>query len=704
MPSRKSLSTKEDAFFKLQLSLSLIFSGLLATLLIAFFIFSHWQAYQTQTQAFRDQYSKTQFEILHKQLQREQGVLQDLYASGDFDETKQKLFLNRLRPLRFGPADQGYYFVLKLNDLHGGDDFARHLLLPPNPSEEGLPMSSAYQDIKGFAYREAYLKQLSQQGFAEVSYWYKKPTEHLISQKISYLVGIRGLDWIIGAGLYSDDLERVVKTQQQAFERQFWLQVVISTGITFLFLTLAWVAHRRIQHYLLERFKVLKQENHEYQQRLENYNQSLSQEVAEKTQILQHIYQSDALTGLFNRAKLVLDLNEYQVQNHEKNTILIMLNIDNFKEVNDVFGFELGDLILIDIAQNLKRLMPMARCYYRVGGDEFVIWLDQLPEDLEESLIVLHRQITQDIRHQQIESISFNVTLAAVVDADSPLNQLEMTMDRAKKTHKNVLVYSKNLDQSAFYQTNLLVTQRIRAAIQNDQVVPYFQPILNCQTLQIEKYECLIRIENGEELLSPVNFLQIAKKSKLYAPLMIAMLEKSFAQFSQPELSHYGFSVNLSYEDIVGQEIPEALNRLLTPLNAKRVNFEILETEGIENYALVSSFIQGLKAKGSSIAIDDYGSGYSNLEHLLKLNVDVIKLDGSLIQSLPQPHALAIVNSVVTFAKQLQIKTVAEFVSNKALFELIKSLGVDYAQGYYVGEPQPQPQQVPFRNTHSQAD
>lgn len=692
MSSTSVLSPKEHAFFTLQLKLSLLFSGLLGIVLIVFFVVSQWQTYQMQTQAFRAQYTHNQFDNLRYHLFREQQLLQELYRSNALTGVQKTLFLNRLRTLRFGPGDQGYYFVLKLNNINGGEDFARHLLMPPNPKEEGVPMASDFKDIKGFAYREAYLKQLAKQGFAEVSYWYKKPDENLISQKVSYITWIKGLDWIIGAGLYNDDLERVVALQKAEFQGNFIKQLVIAVSVTLSFLLVAWLVYRRTQRVLQNQFILLKQENETYQKRLQEFNKELSIEVAQKTQALEHIYRSDPLTGLFNRAKLVLDLNENLAQSWPKPMVLIMLNIDNFKELNDVFGFETGDKLLVEIAQSLKDYVPAARYYYRVSGDEFVILLDALPEEIESCLYSLHKKITREMREESLQSISFNVTLVAVQNADAPLNQLEMTMNLAKKHRKNVLVYSPRIDQKSLYQNNLMITKMLRAAIQLNQVVPYYQPILNCDTGKIEKYECLIRIENDKGCVTPVEFLQIAKKSKLYEPLMVSMLEKSFATFSQTEYLDYDFSVNLSYEDIIGQEIPITLNRLITPHNAKRINFEILETEGIENYALVSRFIQQLKVKGSSIAIDDYGSGYSNLEHLIKLNVDIIKLDGTLIQNLPQPHAMAIVNSVVIFAKQLNIKTIAEFVSNETLYDLVKSLGVDYAQGYYIGRPNPIPQ------------
>jgi c-di-GMP phosphodiesterase len=185
--------------------------------------------------------------------------------------------------------------------------------------------------------------------------------------------------------------------------------------------------------------------------------------------------------------------------------------------------------------------------------------------------------------------------------------------------------------------------------------------------------------------------LDAAKRSKLYPKITIAMLEKSFAAFSNSE---YGFSVNLSNEDIENSEITDYLLLLFEkfPNLCKRaqVAIEILETEGIVNYPKVYDFTHRLKELyGCKLAIDDFGAGYSNFTHILQLKVDYLKIDSSLIKEIDtSKEAQAIVRTVVAFSKELGISTIAEFVHSKEVHDKVKELGVDYAQGYYIGKPQ----------------
>lgn len=678
----KSPLLPEKSFFTLLLSSSFVFTALLALVLTVFFIYSQWNAYQQQADAFRESFSKTYFSILDDALLQEKVHIENRIRQAQFGPLERQLTLERLREIRFGPHKNGYFFVLQLNNIQGGEDFARHLLLPLDPTQEGLPMSSALADVEGNRYRENYLQQLRATGRAEVAYWYQKPDSGFNSQKITVLYWIKSVNWIIGAGLYSEDLENVIQHELAGLKQQFLSQAALALGLTLTILLFGGLVNLHLQNKLKERFEQLKVALNASQKELENFNQRLAQEVAEKTQELENTYQRDTLTGLFNRSKLLADL-EQNLPTAKPGTF-ILINIDNFKEFNELFGNELGDRLLLSLAQSLQTLCQSAKALYRTGGDEFLVWLEESPDNLDGLLKALHHTLTETPSDTDLHTILFNLTLVATEHLSHPLGALEMTMRYAKLKKKDTLIYSPLVDRRSDYLHNLSTTQLLKTAIAEDWVVPVFQPLLNLKTGQIDKYECLIRIQDGNALLAPHAFLDVAKKSKLYPELMHIMLRKSFAQFADND---FQFSINLSYEDIVGEEIPKTLEQLLTPQIAPRVIFEILETEGVENYEEVSTFIQKVKALGSRVAIDDYGAGYSNLEYLLKLQIDILKLDGSLIQNLPQPHAQAIVQSVVFFAKQLNITTVAEFVSSADIYEWVDKLGIDYAQGYHIGAP-----------------
>ncbi len=206
-------------------------------------------------------------------------------------------------------------------------------------------------------------------------------------------------------------------------------------------------------------------------------------------------------------------------------------------------------------------------------------------------------------------------------------------------------------------------------------------------TNEIEKYETLVRIvKPSGEVLSPMEFLDVAKATRLYPHITRTMIAKAFEIFKNKKES---FSVNLSVEDILDEHTRAFVLGMLGGYGiSDRVIFEILESEGIENYGDVSEFLTAAKKFGVKIAIDDFGTGYSNFEHLAKLNVDIIKIDGSLIRNIDtNSNSEIIVETIVSFAKKLGMQSVAEFVHSKEVYDKIKKIGIDYAQGYLLGKP-----------------
>ena len=165
------------------------------------------------------------------------------------------------------------------------------------------------------------------------------------------------------------------------------------------------------------------------------------------------------------------------------------------------------------------------------------------------------------------------------------------------------------------------------------------------------------------------------------------MLEKSFKKFYNNE---FEFSVNLTIDDILNIEIQDYIFELLNKYGiGKRVVFEIVESESIENFTQVVSFIKNVKAFGCKIAIDDFGTGYSNFEYLMKLEADFIKIDGSMIKNIDtDKNAKMVVETIVNFAKKMNMKTIAEFVENEKILKIVNELGIDYSQGYYFRAPQ----------------
>ena len=232
----------------------------------------------------------------------------------------------------------------------------------------------------------------------------------------------------------------------------------------------------------------------------------------------------------------------------------------------------------------------------------------------------------------------------------------------------------------------------IKNVIENLDIEPYVQGIFKADSLKKQKYECLMRLKNKNtgELVSVHPYLKTAKKIKLYEKMTFIMIDKSLRHFDTLD---FEFSLNLSYEDISNRVFRLYLYEKLEKFsNPKNIIFEILETDFIEDFKVVEDFALIVRSFGCKIAIDDFGSGYSSMENILKLKPEFIKIDASLIKNIDkQSESKTIVKNIVNMAKELDSKTIAEYIHSKKVYKIVKELGVDYLQGYYLGKPEPLP-------------
>ncbi len=230
----------------------------------------------------------------------------------------------------------------------------------------------------------------------------------------------------------------------------------------------------------------------------------------------------------------------------------------------------------------------------------------------------------------------------------------------------------------------------LKNVLENDGIEPYVQPIYNTKTKKIEKHECLMRLIDPKtsNAVSIFGYLDIAKKINLYEEMMQLMVKKSFNYFKDKNSE---FSINLSYEDIANENFRENLYKNIETFpKAQNIIFEILETDFIEDFSIVIRFVKKVRELGCKIAIDDFGSGFSSMENILKLNPEIIKIDGSLIKDIhTSKESQTIVKNIINMAKELKAKTVAEYIHNKEVYTIVSNLGADFLQGFYLAEPQP---------------
>ncbi len=392
----------------------------------------------------------------------------------------------------------------------------------------------------------------------------------------------------------------------------------------------------------------------------------------------------DSLTLLPNRKKLIEIISEHE------NGVLIIVDIDKFQEINDLYGDNAGDEILKETAQILKDTLPIKNAQlYKLHADEYAIYC---PFDLSYSEIEkLSTHISQIIDNTTFEiegtQIYTSVTIGVAYGNLFLLNYADIALKLAKKRKKRFLIYDSNMHIEYEYEQNLHWTKKIKDAINNNMIEPLYQPIVNTQTKQIVKYEALMRmVDRNGEYIAPIHFLELAKKNKLYPELTKIIIEKTFKKFKNFNAQ---VSINISVEDILNEHIQSMILEKLHEYKLKdKIVFEILESEGIENYEEVKQFIKEVKKTGAKISIDDFGTGYSNFEYLMKLDVDYIKIDASMIKNIDKNENSKIVTeTIINFAQKMNIKTIAEFVHSNDVYQIVKSLGVDYSQGYYFGEP-----------------
>jgi diguanylate cyclase (GGDEF)-like protein/PAS domain S-box-containing protein len=421
----------------------------------------------------------------------------------------------------------------------------------------------------------------------------------------------------------------------------------------------------------------------------------ISELVNKKEELTRQLY-IDPSTGLPNRRKLFEDAEKVE------NPSLILINVDSFREFNDFYGNDVGDYIIKEIAKRIYLVLPDEHWrLYKLQADEYAVLITKKVSvlDIQRFLVVIEEEINSKsffFNDNEIEiSVSMGIAVwENVIKSKNKWKELiikaDMALKRAKKLNKNFIFYNDSFQIVKEYEKNIYWAKQIRKAIKEDRIITFYQPIVNNLNHRIEKYESLVRLIDEEgNIVLPSNFLEVSKKSKLYPYITRIVLERCLNTFKNTDLS---VSVNISILDILDPETYQFIERKLKENfhMAGRLVFEIVESEGVENYAYVKNFADMVKSLGCKIALDDFGSGYSNFSHIMKLNVDFLKIDSSLIRDIHiDRNAELIVQTIVTFSKWLGIKTIAEYVHSKEVFDKILQLGIDYSQGFYFGEPKP---------------
>lgn len=433
----------------------------------------------------------------------------------------------------------------------------------------------------------------------------------------------------------------------------------------------------------------LQKEFKAYQLKLESINIDLEIKVKERTSELEHRLYHDILTNLGNHEAMMENLS-----NDSYETIFI-IDINGFQKYNDIYGLEAGNTILKKFADKLRDFNANnIYSIYRIYGDGFVLQTNSnilTDEDLElKKSELLDYLETVSIYIEEIdEDVDIDVTIGASINEKNAFIKADMALNYAKKENLLIAVYTEEIDSSKKLLNDLYWKNEIKIAINNDAILPVFQAIVD-KDQKIVKYESLMRLkkyEDGKEkLLSPFLFLDAAVNTLQYNKLTRIMVQKTFAFMQNKDVN---FSINLSFEDLADPIRVKFLHEEIEKHGVhNRLVMEILESEIVSDYQLVIDVLKEFRKKGIKVAIDDFGSGYSNFEHILKLNPDFLKIDASLTKNiLKDERTHTLIKAISEFSKELNIKVIAEFVSTKEIFDALCLLSIDEYQGYYFSVP-----------------
>jgi diguanylate cyclase (GGDEF)-like protein len=404
---------------------------------------------------------------------------------------------------------------------------------------------------------------------------------------------------------------------------------------------------------------------------------------------LQDLY-LDNLTHIGNRNALLKEIK------YKKDQLLAILDIDQFSNINELYGDEIGDKILIEFSAFIKNnLNKFDNTVYRVGDDKFALLCKEKElsiSDLEEACEEFIELLERDGIIVDSEIIRFDITVAlSSGDNTSAYTNALRALSHAKENYIKIIKYDEykhSLKNN--YIENRKWIQKLKTGLEHGNFKAFYQAIVDSKTQKVHKYEALIRyIEDDGTVISPFHFLPIAKKAKLFSGIIKLMINECINFI---KIKNKIVSVNVSFEDIRTASTYKYIIDVLknNPNEAKMLHFELLETEEIEDFTLAKQFIEDVKKFGCKVGVDDFGAGYSNFNMLNELQVDFVKIDGSLIKEIStNENQELIVDTISQYTHKTNLDTIAEFVSSEDIFNKITELGISHAQGYYFAQPVP---------------
>jgi diguanylate cyclase (GGDEF)-like protein/PAS domain S-box-containing protein len=434
------------------------------------------------------------------------------------------------------------------------------------------------------------------------------------------------------------------------------------------------------------------------------------EDIAERKRFegrLQYLADHDSLTGLANRRHFERELTQHLTRRTRYGGAgaVLLLDLDNFKDVNDTLGHSTGDELIRAVANVLRGRLRESDLLTRLGGDEFAVLL---PEASSTEADHVARSLIEAVDGARLvvaggRSVGTTTSVGLRVlpqdgglTAEDVLAEADLAMYEAKEAGRNRVVhFHPGGDFQARSRERLEWLERLRMAIDEGGFALVCQPILDLSDDTVSQHELLVRMVDGDTLVPPREFLDVAERFGLVRAIdrwVVRASIRAVATTGEEHGEEPTVEINLSGESLTDPDLPALIEREVADagISASSLIFEVTETALIANMEQARAFVQRIGALGCGFALDDFGAGFGSFAYLKHLPVDYLKIDGEFIRRLPHSRTdQLIVEGVVTTARGLGKRTIAEFVGDEETLDRLRELGVDYAQGYHVGMPEP---------------
>jgi diguanylate cyclase (GGDEF)-like protein len=412
---------------------------------------------------------------------------------------------------------------------------------------------------------------------------------------------------------------------------------------------------------------------------------------------------TDDLTGLANRERFRDRLNELiaEAGSQQKSFGVILLDLDRFKEINDTLGHHYGDALLRELGPRLADCAGGGGLVARLGGDEFAVLPEEHTAEVDALEAVAARLLACVQEPVALDEMTVDVGASIGIarfpeDGEDPhalLRHADVAMYAAKEARSGCQVYAAELDRNSMQR--LSVISDFRRALEEDEIVVYYQPVVDVDGSQVRGAEGLIRWQHPERgLLPPGAFVETIEQTDLIGPLTRYVLERCIAQCAEWRRAGRDLSVavNLSVRNLLDRDLPDDIERLLEKheLPAEALQLEITESMLMSDPERALATVTRLSALGARISVDDFGTGYSSLANLRRFPIDELKIDRSFVSPMLNDESdLIIVRSTINLGHDLGLRVIAEGVEDEETLRRLARLGCDLAQGYHMSRPLP---------------